>query len=83
MKEKKISKSLGNTIDPNEMIEKFGLDQFRYFLLQRSSIGNDGDFSEISFINRINSDLSNNLGNLFKELQNLYKRILIIEFQLN
>ncbi len=65
---KKISKSLGNTIDPNNMIEKFGLDQFRYFLLREVPLGNDGDFSEISFINRINSDLSNNLGNLIQRV---------------
>ncbi len=65
---KKISKSLGNAIDPNDMIEKFGLDQFRYFLLREVPLGNDGDFSEISLINRINSDLSNNLGNLIQRV---------------
>ena len=65
---KKISKSLGNTIDPNEMIEKFGLDQFRYFLLREVPLGNDGDFSEKALINRINSDLSNNLGNLIQRV---------------
>ena len=65
---KKISKSLGNTIDPNQMIEKFGLDQLRYFLLREVPLGNDGDFSEFSLINRINSDLSNNLGNLIQRV---------------
>ena len=65
---KKISKSLGNTIDPNQMIEKFGLDQLRYFLLREVPLGNDGDFSESSLINRINSDLSNNLGNLIQRV---------------
>jgi len=45
---------LGNTIDPNQMIEKFGLDQLRYFLLREVPLGNDGDFSEFSLINRIN-----------------------------
>ena len=65
---KKISKSLGNTIDPNEMIEKYGLDQFRYFLLREVPLGNDGDFSERAFISRINSDLSNNLGNLIQRV---------------
>ena len=65
---KKISKSVGNTINPDLMIEKFGLEQFRYFLLREVSLGNDGDFSEISFINRINADLSNNLGNLIQRV---------------
>ncbi len=65
---KKISKSLGNTIDPNEMVENFGLDQFKYFLLREVPLGNDGDFSETSFLNRINSDLSNNLGNLIQRV---------------
>ena len=71
---KKISKSLGNVIDPNEMIEKFGLDQFRYFLLREVPLGNDGDFSEESFINRINSDLSNNLGNLIQRVTKFLKK---------
>ncbi len=61
---KKISKSLGNSIDPNHMIDSFGLDQFRFFLLREVTLGQDGDFSISSFKNRINSDLSNNLGNL-------------------
>ena len=63
---KKISKSLGNVIDPNLMIDKYGLDQFRYFLLREVTLGQDGDFSEHSFKVRINSDLSNNLGNLIQ-----------------
>ena len=70
---KKISKSLGNTVDPNEMINKFGLDQFRYFLLREVPLGNDGDFSEKSLIIRINSDLSNNLGNLIQVTKFLKK----------
>ena len=60
----KISKSIGNVIDPNEMIKKYGLDQLRFFLLREVTLGQDGDFSEQSFKTRINSDLSNNLGNL-------------------
>ena len=64
MKEK-ISKSTGNTIDSNEIIERFGLDQFRFFLLREVTLGKDGDFfNKSSFKNRINADLSNNLGNL-------------------
>ena len=60
----KISKSLGNVIDPIEIINNYGLDQFRYFLLREVPFGNDGDFSKNALINRINSDLVNDLGNL-------------------
>ncbi len=71
---KKISKSMGNTIDPNEMIDKYGLDQFRYFLIREIPLGNDGDFSKEAFLNRINSDLSNNLGNLIQRVMKfIYK----------
>ncbi len=60
----KISKSLGNIIDPHEIIDTFGLDQFRYFVLREVPFGNDGDFSIKALKNRINADLSNDLGNL-------------------
>ena len=65
---KKISKSLENVIDPIEIVEKYGLDQTRYFLLREVPFGRDGDFSNFSMIQRINSDLSNDLGNLCQEL---------------
>ena len=61
---KKISKSLGNTIEPLGLIEKFGLDQVRYFMLREVPFGNDGDFSERAMINRSNGDLANDFGNL-------------------
>ena len=48
------------------MIDKYGLDQFRYFLLREVTLGQDGDFSESSFKARVNADLSNNLGNLIQ-----------------
>ncbi len=60
----KISKSLGNVIDPIEIIDKYGLDQFRYFMLREVPFGNDGDFSIKALEGRINSDLANDLGNL-------------------
>ncbi len=60
----KISKSLGNVIDPIDIINNYGLDQFRYFLLREVPFGNDGDFSKAAVINRINNDLVNDLGNL-------------------
>lgn len=60
----KISKSLGNTIDPLELIEEFGVDQLRYFLMREIPFGNDGDFSREKMVGRVNSDLANNIGNL-------------------
>ena len=60
----KISKSLGNVIDPFELIEEYGLDATRFFLLREVPFGNDGDFSRRSFVLRCNADLSNGLGNL-------------------
>ncbi|MDX2027544.1 MAG: methionine--tRNA ligase [Alphaproteobacteria bacterium] len=60
----KISKSLGNVIDPHELIHMYGLDQTRYFLMREVPFGNDGDFSRDALIRRINSELANDLGNL-------------------
>ena len=60
----KMSKSLGNALEPNAMVAKYGLDQVRYFLLREIPFGNDGDFSHRSMVQRINSDLANGLGNL-------------------
>ena len=59
-----MSKSLGNVVDPIALIAKYGLDQTRYFLLREVPFGNDGDFSETSMANRINSELANEFGNL-------------------
>ncbi len=61
---KKMSKSLGNVVDPNELADKYGVDAFRYFLFREVPFGLDGDFSEGALIRRINSDLANDLGNL-------------------
>ena len=61
---RKISKSDGNIIDPLEIINNYGLDQIRYFLLREVSFGSDGDFSKSALLTRINGDLSNDLGNL-------------------
>lgn len=60
----KMSKSLGNALDPYELIETYGLDQLRYFVLREVPFGNDGDFSRTAMINRTNSDLANDYGNL-------------------
>ncbi|MDR3451108.1 MAG: methionine--tRNA ligase [Alphaproteobacteria bacterium] len=60
----KISKSLGNVIDPYELITTYGLDPTRYFLMREVPFGNDGDFARDAMIRRINSDLANGIGNL-------------------
>jgi len=60
----KMSKSLGNVIAPASLIETYGLDQTRYFLLREVPFGNDGDFSRTAMANRINGNLANDLGNL-------------------
>lgn len=60
----KMSKSKGNVVDPVVLVEKYGLDAIRYFLLREVPFGSDGVFSNESLINRINSDLANDLGNL-------------------
>ena len=64
----KISKSLGNVINPFELVEKYGVDQVRYFLMREVPFGNDGDFSNSQLINRVNSDLANSYGNLFQRV---------------
>ena len=60
----KMSKSKGNVVDPFKMVESYGTDAFRYFLLREVPFGLDGDFSEAALVGRINSDLANDLGNL-------------------
>ena len=64
VEKEKMSKSVGNVVDPNEIVNKYGLDQFRFFLLREVPFGNDGDFSKTSLISRINSELANSFGNL-------------------
>ncbi len=62
----KISKSLGNAIDPISLVEKYGADSIRYFLMREIPAGNDGDFNESSLIERTNADLADSLGNLLQ-----------------
>jgi methionyl-tRNA synthetase len=61
---KKMGKSLGNTLDPFELVRKYGSDAVRYYFLKEIEFGQDGDFSETRFINVLNADLANDLGNL-------------------
>ncbi|MBM3540226.1 MAG: methionine--tRNA ligase, partial [Alphaproteobacteria bacterium] len=60
----KMSKSLGNVLDPHALIAKYGLDPLRYFVLRELPFGQDGDFSHRAMVQRLNSDLANDLGNL-------------------
>jgi len=61
---RKMSKSLGNVVDPHDITERFGADAFRYFLFREVTFGLDGDFSEHAITQRFNTDLANDLGNL-------------------
>lgn len=64
----KMSKSLGNVVDPLEQAEKYGYDAFRYFLLREMHFGSDADFTEEALISRFNADLANDLGNLYSRV---------------
>ncbi|GGF88083.1 methionine--tRNA ligase [Paenibacillus aceti] len=64
MKGGKMSKSKGNVVDPNVLIDRYGLDATRYYLLREVPFGADGSFTPESFVQRVNSDLANDLGNL-------------------
>ena len=63
-KGEKMSKSVGNVVDPMEMAKLYGVDQLRYFLLREVSFGQDGSYSHEAIVNRTNADLANGLGNL-------------------
>jgi len=64
----KMSKSKGNVVDPKEVTDAYGLDAFRYFMLREVPFGQDGDFSQKALVDRINSDLGNDLGNLLNRI---------------
>ncbi len=77
---KKMSKSLGNVVDPFTIVDEFGTDALRYYLLREIPFGNDGDFNKKLFIERYNSDLANNLGNLVNRIYSLVSRNEITDF---
>ncbi len=72
--DKKMSKSLGNILDPIEVIKEYGVDQLRYYLIKEVSLGNDGSISMKNLKNCINNDLANNYGNLCQRVFSFLKK---------
>jgi methionyl-tRNA synthetase len=70
----KMSKSTGNTVDPLPYLEKFGTDAFRYFVMREISLGQDADFTDEKFLQRYQSDLGNDLGNLVHRSLSMLQR---------
>ena len=70
----KISKSLGNVIDPLQLVVQYGLDPTRYFLMREVPFGNDGDFSHAAMLKRMNHDLANDYGNLVQRVLSMIAR---------
>ncbi|KAG6514546.1 hypothetical protein ZIOFF_024909 [Zingiber officinale] len=70
----KMGKSLGNTLEPMDLVQKFGADAVRYFFLREVEFGNDGDYSEERFVNIVNAHLANTIGNLLNRTLGLLKK---------
>uniref|UniRef100_A0A7N0TPI9 methionine--tRNA ligase n=1 Tax=Kalanchoe fedtschenkoi TaxID=63787 RepID=A0A7N0TPI9_KALFE len=70
----KMGKSLGNTIEPYDLVQNFGSDAVRYYFLKEVELGNDGDYSEERFINSVNAGLANTIGNLLNRTLGLLKK---------
>ncbi|WP_314294272.1 methionine--tRNA ligase, partial [Leptotrichia massiliensis] len=79
----KMSKSLGNVVNPEEEVEKYGLDAFRYYLMREATFGQDADYSKKAMVQRINADLANDLGNLLNRTIGMQKKYFNSEVVLN
>lgn len=69
-----MGKSLGNTIDPIALVNQYGADALRYYFLKEVELGKDGDFNETRFVNVVNADLANDLGNLLNRTLGMLKK---------
>jgi len=74
MEESKMSKSIGNVINPMDLIDDYGVDPVRYYLMREMVLGQDSNFTMESFIQRYNSDLANDFGNLLSRISTLMKK---------
>lgn len=74
MGESKMSKSLGNVVDPLDLIEEYGVDPVRYYLMREMVLGQDASFTMESFVRRYNSDLANDFGNLLSRVSKLIEK---------
>ena len=79
----KMSKSLGSVVNPEEEVEKYGLDAFRYYLMREATFGQDADYSKKAMVQRINADLANDLGNLLNRTIGMQKKYFNSEVVLN